>query len=230
MTILQTASLACTICCTTFAVAADTSKTIVPDNVISCQSASCVNETRYGQTFKVLADSRFTVMVSLSDTGDYTRADVSISNNTGLPLSVTPDDFRVEVLGSKPKVLLYVAPSDRKEPAVLPAAGPITAAPQAGAAAATPAAPTPVAAKAPAPVVPALSPLLSPQEVAEMTAGQKDLPPTLLAPSQILRGRVYFEGDKRSPHDKKAHLVKVVFPLAGEVFEFPYAIKPLPTP
>jgi hypothetical protein len=221
MTILQTATLACTICCTTFGIAADTSKTIVPDNVVSCQSASCVNETLYGHTYKVLATPRFTVMVSLADTGGYTRADVSISNNTGLPLSVTPDDFRVEVLGSKPKVLLYVAPSDRKEPSVLPAVG---------APPATPAPPIPSAAQTAKSAIPALSPLLSPGEVAEMVAAQKDLPPTLLAPNQVLRGRVYFEGDKRSPHDKKLHEVKVVFPLAGEVFEFPYAIKPLPTP
>lgn len=240
MTILKSAYVACTLCTTIFAVAADTSKTIVPDNVVSCQSASCVNETRYGQTYKVLATSRFTVMVSLADTGDYTRADVSISNNTGLPLSVTPDDFRVEVLGSKPKVLLYVAPSDRKELVVLPPAGAITGAvtgtstgattPAPRTVAAAPVAPAPAAAKIPATEVPTLSPLLSPQELAEMTAGQKDLPATLLAPNQVLRGRVYFEGDKRSSHDKKAHLVKVVFPLAGEVFEFPYAIKPLPTP
>jgi hypothetical protein len=224
MTILQKASLACTICCTTFAVAADTSKTIVPDNVISCQSSSCVNETRHGQTFKVLATSRFTVMVSLSDTGDYTRADVSISNNTGLPLNVTPDDFRVEVLGNKPKVLLYVAPSDRKDPPLPLPAGQTATAPKP--AAATTPAPAPAAAQTPAAAVPALSPLLSPEEVAEMTAAQKDLPATSLAPNQVLVGRVYFEGDKRSPHDKKAHQVKVVFPLAGEVFEFPYNIKP----
>lgn len=227
MTTLRTASFVYAICCTTFAIAADTSKTIVPDNVVSCQSAACVNETRYGQTFKVLTTPRFTVMVSLSDTGDYTRADVSISNNTGLPLNVTPDDFRVEVLGSKPKVLLYVAPTDRKEPAVLPVGAPKPAnAPKPAVAAA----PAPSTAQTPTSAVPALSALLSPEEVAEMTAGQKDLPPTLLAPNQVIRGRVYFEGDKRNPHDKKEHLVKVVFPLAGEVFEFPYAIKPVPAP
>ena len=226
MTILKTASLGCTICLATFAVAADTSKTIIPDNVISCQTVSCVNETVHGQTYKVLTTSRFTVMVSLSDTGDYTRADVSISNNTGLPLNITPDDFRVEVLGDKPKVLLYVAPSDRKEPVAPTSPEASVAPPPAAALAVTPVAPTPIGARASAPVAPPLSAQLSPQEVAELTAAQKDLPATLLAPNQVLRGRVYFEADKRSPHDKKAHQVKVVFPLAGEVFEFPYTIKP----
>jgi hypothetical protein len=35
----------------------------------------------------------------------------------------------------------------------------------------------------------------------------------------VTQGRVYFE------RDKKSHLVNVVLPIAGLVFEFPYAMK-----
>ena len=51
-------------------------------------------------------------MVAISHEGVYTRADVSIANHTDTPLSMTPEDFRVEVLTPKPKVLLYIPPAN----------------------------------------------------------------------------------------------------------------------
>jgi hypothetical protein len=51
-------------------------------------------------------------MVSLSNEGRYTRADVSITNNAGYPQHVSPEDFRMEVVDPKTKVLLYVAPEE----------------------------------------------------------------------------------------------------------------------
>src|ERR1700750_1834952 len=87
-------------------------KTILPDNVVRCEpSAGCINKTLFGRSYKVIDTPRFTVMVSISHEGVYTRADVSIANHTDTPLNMSPEDFRVEVLTPKPKVLLYISPA-----------------------------------------------------------------------------------------------------------------------
>ena len=117
MTLLQQLSLAATLTSATFAVAAsipqNASKTIQPDNVVRCEpSPGCVSQTLFGRSYKVINTPRFTVMVSISNEGVYTRADVSIANHTDTPLSMSPEDFRVEVVTPKPKVLLYVSPAN----------------------------------------------------------------------------------------------------------------------
>ena len=117
MTLLQKLSLALTISSATFSVAASipktVEKTILPDNVVRCEpNDGCINKTLYGRSYKVINTPRFTVMVAISHEGAYTRADVSIANHTDTALSMTPEDFRVEVLTPKPKVLLYVSPAN----------------------------------------------------------------------------------------------------------------------
>jgi pyruvate/2-oxoglutarate dehydrogenase complex dihydrolipoamide acyltransferase (E2) component len=222
MTLLQKLSLAASISSATFSVAASVpknfQKTILPDNVVRCEpSAGCVNQTLFGRSYKVITTPRFTVMVSISHEGVYTRADVSIANHTDTPLSMSPEDFRVEVLTPKPKVLLYVSPANLVlRPPPLP--------------------PAPTAAPAPAPPPPAeaeTNPASSDvealyaaaeqkatqQEAAEKAAAEHNLTATAIGPNEITRGRVYFE------RDKKSHLVNVVLPIAGLVFEFPYAMK-----
>jgi hypothetical protein len=201
-------------------VSKDVSKTIQPDNVIVCESnASCETKTLYGRSYKVINTPRFTVMVAISHEGNYTRADVSVANHTDTPLAMTPDDFRIEVVTPKPKVLLYVPHANLVLP--LPAA-------------AAPAAPAPPAtvghgfvAQSPAPAAdaPAPPPEIDPaaeekkKDNADKAATEQNLEATSIAPNQETRGRVYFE------RDKKAHLVNVVLPIAGLVFEFPYAMK-----
>ncbi len=97
--------------------AASIPKTVQPDNIVRCEpGAGCVNKTLYGRNYKVIATPRFTVMVSISREGSYTRADVSVTNNTDMPLSVSPEDFRVEVVTPKPRVLLYVPPAELNLP------------------------------------------------------------------------------------------------------------------
>jgi hypothetical protein len=233
-------SLAATIGSATFSVAASIPKTILPDNVVRCEpNAACSTETLYGRSYKVLNTPRFTVMVSISNQGNYTRADVSITNHTDTPLSMTPDDFRVEVLTPKPKVLLYVPPANL----VLPPPPPSH--PAAAAPAVTPQPPAPPAPAligsgfvSQSPVSPAADTLASPapstaetdavsadtkgkatQEEAERAATEQNLAATSIGPNEQTRGRVYFE------RDKHAHLVNVVLPIAGLVFEFPYAMK-----
>src|SRR5271163_559064 len=118
MTLLQKLSLVATLGSATFSIAASIPKTILPDNVIRCEpNAACITETVNGRSFKVLNTPRFTVMVAISKEGIYTRADVSITNHTDTARAMTPEDFRVEVLTPKPKVLLYVPPAN----VVLPA-------------------------------------------------------------------------------------------------------------
>lgn len=191
---------------------------IVPDNVIVCgASAGCTNKAMFGRNYKVLSTPKFTVMVSVSREGNYTRADVSIANNTTYPLNLSPQDFRVEVLEPKAKVLLYQAP----ESLLLPP----EPTPKPTAAAAIPEVVSPSGEITP-PAPPTIDELylakkkqIADQEAAEKAAAQKHLPATPIAANETLRGRVYFE------RDNKARVVKIVLPVAGQVFEFPYALK-----
>ncbi len=230
MTLLQKLSLAATLGSATFSVAANIPRTILPDNVVRCEpNAACITETVNGRTFKVLNTPRFTVMVAISREGIYTRADVSITNHTDTPLNMTPEDFRVEVLTPKPKVLLYVPPANVVLPPPPAPAG--NSAPQstpiAGNAfvhqtptpAATDTASDPAAATSEVDADSIAAKEKVSQEEAEKTAAEHDLSATLIGPNEITRGRVFFE------RDKHAHLVNVVLPIAGLVFEFPYAMK-----
>jgi hypothetical protein len=229
----------------TLVFAANVPKAILPDNVVLCEpNAGCVNQTLYGRNYKVISTPRFKVMVAVSQEGAYTRADVSVTNNTDVPLNVTPEDFRVEVLTPKPKVLQYVPPSDLKDlpseqpqapvaPASSPAAAP-SAQPMASsllaksfqssqtvAASDIPASPAEPAAEVEVHSAAEQQKLLLQEAAinAEKIDSQKHLAPTSVPPSEVTRGRVYFE------RDKHAHLVNVVLPIAGLVFEFPYAMK-----
>jgi hypothetical protein len=218
MTPLQKLSLAATLSFTAVSFAASISKTIQPDNVILCESnAACLTETVNGRSYKVLNTPRFTVMVSVSREGDYTRADISVTNKTDMPLNVTPDDFRVEVVTPKPKVLNYIPPANLNLPPAQPIA---TSAPH------TPLPPVAAgfnaASGSAAPVVEvddSASQQKSIQESAEKASRDHDLSATSIAPNEAMRGRVFFA------RDKHAHLVNVVLPIAGVVFEFPYAMK-----
>jgi hypothetical protein len=219
MTHIQKLSLLVVITSSTFSFAAGVPKAILPDNVITCQvNANCKNKTLYGRLYQVINTPRFTVMVAVSQEGSYTRADVSIANNTILPQSLTPEDFRVEVVTPKPKVLLYVAPSDLKDlPAALPPSEPHEAS-------------SPLPPPAPATADPGQTPNIDElyaqakksaamKQDADKIARQHDLSATSLSPNEIARGRVFFE------RDKHAQLVNVVLPIAGLVFEFPYIMK-----
>jgi hypothetical protein len=222
MTRMQQISLLLALTSPTVTFAASVPKTILPDNVITCQpNANCVSKNLYGRNYKVINSPRFTVMVSISQAGPYTRADVSIANNTIMPQNVTPEDFRIEVVTPKPKVLLYVPPSDLKD---FPSAAP---APQ------PPTSPTP-----------RLGSSLLPRQIATLTGSDASQDPntdqldaearnkaadqaaiehpleaTSLSPNEVTRGRVYFE---RVKHEQ---LVNIVLPIAGLVFEFPYNMK-----
>ena len=231
MTTLQKLSLAITISSATFSLAASVpNKTIQPDNIVICEpSAGCVNETLFGRSYKVITTPRFTVMVSLSREGAYTRADVSITNKTDMPLSLTPDDFRVEVLTPKPKVLLYIPPDKLiLPPPPLPLAPPETAPHPVGSAfvtqSAAPSTNIDTATPPPPPAsavdqIAAAEKEKAQQDAADKAAADHHLAATSIGPNEVTRGRVYFE------RDKKSHLVNVVLPIAGQVFEFPYAMK-----
>ena len=51
-------------------------------------------------------------MVFLSNEGPYTRADVSITNLTPNPISLSPEEFRIEALSTRSKVFPYVRPEN----------------------------------------------------------------------------------------------------------------------
>jgi hypothetical protein len=218
-TLLQKITLACILGSTVASLAADLPKTILADNVVRCQpTTGCTNKVLYGRTYKVLTTPRFVVMVSVSHEGEYTRADVSIANNTGLPLNLTPDDFRVEVISPKPKVLLYIPPSNLKD---IPPSPPVPTIQ-----------PAPVPDASATEVKPSTQPLnidelyaaakkrQADQEAIDQAAALQHLAAATIPPDQVVRGRVYFESDKH------AQLVNLVLPIAGVVFEFPYSLKP----
>ena len=193
-------------------------------------SAGCVNKTLFGRSYKVITTPRFTVMVSISNEGGYTRADVSITNHTDTPLNMTPEDFRVEVLTPKPKVLLYIPPANlvflpppaqlqhpsrghplltrRRSLLRIPATAPATA-----------------GETTPSPNHRRRGPLRRGRTERPPRKLPKKPPPNNISrqprspPTKSPSGRVYFE------RDKKSHLVNVVLPIAGLVFEFPYAMK-----
>jgi hypothetical protein len=210
----------------TLTFAASVPKTILPDNIITCQpNANCFGKTLYGRNYRVINTPRFTVMVAISREGAYTRADVSIANNTILPQSLTPEDFRVEVLTPKPKILLYVPPSDLKDltPTPTPAPQPQTS-------------PTPPIASSflsQQSSISSTDPIqtlevadadsdekkMALQQAADKAASDHPLRATSLSPNEVTRGRVYFESDKH------ARLVNIVLPIAGLVFEFPYSMR-----
>jgi hypothetical protein len=222
VTLLPKVALSFAFGCTTFAVAADI-RGVVPDNIVLCAPTSgCTTETIFGRKYQVLITPRFTVKVALSRQGPYTRADVSIANNTGYSLNLSPEDFRVEVLTKKPRVLLYVPPSELKD--ILPSPRPTqqAASPEIPAPAAQPT--TTTAEASPANIDesdPAARKEAALQDAAEAAAAQKDLPSASLSPNEVARGCVFFERD----NEKKAERVNVVLPIAGVVFEFPYIME-----
>jgi hypothetical protein len=220
MTHSQKLSLLLVLTSPTLSFAASVPKTILPDNVITCQvNANCTNKTVYGRLYKVINTPRFTVMVAISQEGSYTRADVSIANNTILPQSLTPEDFRVEVVTPKPKVLLYVPPSDLKDLPATPATAPTAST-----------ALSPLQSQAPVAADTTQTPNIDElykeakqkaalKEETDKVVSQRDLSATSLPPNEVASGRVFFA------RDKHAQLVNVVLPIAGLVFEFPYIMK-----
>jgi hypothetical protein len=207
MTLVRSLPLVSLLSLATLSGAANIPKTILPDNVVRCEpDTGCVSQTLDGRDYKVLATPRFTVMVAISHEGIYTRADINIFNKTDMPLALSPEDFRVEVVTPKPKVLLYISPADLKDlPSDAPAPAPTVTAKE----------------EKPAVLVPIGNHLFSAKKetIAQSETPQPHLVSTSIAPSRATSGRVYFE------RDKHAHLVNVVLPIAGVVFEFPYAMK-----
>jgi len=243
MTLVQRLSLFCVFGCATFAIAADIPKSILPDNVVLCSPGSgCTNKTLFGRTYKVLTTPRFTVMVSVSNQGDYTRADISITNNASFPLNLSPDDFRVEVPGPKPRILSYVAPSDLKgipppppiptaatfvapDPAPSPSSAHSSVHSSASAKLETVSVSTTPAAESD-PTTPNIDELYleakrkaALQEAIDRATAQGDLQAASISPYEVVRGRVFFE------RGKKVKEATVVLPLAGMVFEFPYVLE-----
>ena len=204
---------------TTLAVAANSPTAILPDNIVLCQpNSGCFNKTLFGRSYKVLNTPRFLVMVSVSREAGYTRADVSISNNSGLPLNLTPDDFRIEVLSPKPKILSYISPTDLKNIPLSPA---IPSLPTENTSAATTSSPRMLVASAPQ--TSSIDELYTGakrrevlQEAYDKAVAQQHLAAASIAPDQTARGRVYFQSDKHT------QAIDIVLPIAGLVFEFPY--------
>ena len=196
------------------------------DNILTCgQNTRCFNKVMFGRTYKVIQTVQFTVMVSISNEGPYTRADVSITNNGDYPQNVSPQDFRVEVLAPKPRVLLYVPPSELQNlPAPQPVATPKPAPEPPQAAPASPES-KPVVTDAEPHKTVNIDELFAQakreearKEAEERAAAERHLAAATIPANELVRGRVYFE------KDPKAKQVNIVLPISGVVFEFPYSM------
>jgi hypothetical protein len=222
---------------TAFSVAAKI-PTSLNDNVLTCgANARCSNKVMFGRNYKVMQTAKFTVMVSVSTEGSYTRADVSVQNNGNYSQNLSPQDFRVEVTSPKPRVLLYVAPADlqlpppKPIPVVVPVAKVVetpkpAAKPKLLQAAYVTSEGSAETATATVPKPPTIDELYEAakveaalKEAAERAAAEKHLEASTIPANEIVRGRVYFE------RDHKAKMVNVVLPVAGQVFEFPYSMQ-----
>ena len=196
---LRIAIFASIVSSATLSFAADTSHNV---NVVVCQpNPRCIHHTIFGHDYRLLDTDRFSVMVSLSNEGRYTRADVSITNLTATPIDLSPESFRIEAL-ARPKVFPYVPPSqleDVSTPTPAPA-NLVTVAVNEREAARQRAA----------------------QEAAELAAATPHLKAITIPPNQAVHGRVYFERDPSTTFQQ----VDVVLPIAGTVFKFPDVIKP----
>jgi hypothetical protein len=197
------------------------------DNVLTCgTNARCSNKVMFGRTYKVIETDKFTVMVSISKEGAYTRADVSIANHQDYPQAVSPQDFRVEVVSPKPRVLLYIPPAELQN---LPAPAPVAEPAPDPAPVAAPVRWNelePAVAGAEANKTPTIDELFAQakreearKEAEEKAAAQKHLEAAAIPANEVVRGRVYFQKDSR------AKQVTVVLPISGVVFEFPYETK-----
>ncbi len=202
--------------CTATLFAANAPRNLVPDNLIICAPASgCTSETLFGRSYKVMVTPRFTVKVSLSRQGSYTRADVSVANNTGYAMNLSPQDFRVEVVAPKPKVLVYIAPSELKHVPPPPAVPVLDMAADDASTAGD-------AVKDGAGSIEQIglaTKRKALRDAAESAAAQRDLAMEPLPPNVVTRGRVFFERDRR------AQQVNLVLPIAGAVFEFPFNLE-----
>jgi hypothetical protein len=210
MTPFRIAVFASIVTSTTLALAANLPRNA---NVVVCQpNAGCLHHTIFGHDYKILSTDRFTVMVFLSNEGRYTRADVSITNLPPTPISLSPEDFRIQALASRSKVFLYVPPSQLEN---LP--NPTRATPNAAAG-------VPLANlnRDPEPSELDTARQRAIQEAIELAAATPHLKAITIPPNQAVHGRVYFERDPGT----KQQQVDVVLPIAGTVFKFPDVIKP----
>ncbi len=195
---LRTVAVASIVASTSLGLAANLPR---DPNIIVCHPhAGCIHHIIFGRDYKVLNTDRFTVMVSLSTEGSYTRADISITNLTSIPINLSPEEFRIQPL-TRAKVFPYVPPSRVENiPTLVRAADDVYPEVSEREAARQRAA----------------------QEAAELFASAPLLKAITIPPNQAVHGRVYFERDPGGTFQQ----VNVVLPIAGTVFKFPDVIKP----
>ena len=166
-------------------------------------SLGCTEETIDGRRFYILETKNFEVKVAIDRDHKYNRADVTVTNHSGLDVHLTPADFRIEVLEPEFKRLSYIDPEKLKLPKVKPEKIAKAAAQPAGEMHGLA-----LGAAAPAP---------SRAVMDEKKSG----PPALLASAVLTStasttGSVYFE------RSDKAKTMSLLLPIAGAIFEFPY--------
>jgi hypothetical protein len=202
MNVLRVVFVSSLFTATTFSLAANLPRNTPSYNVVVCQpNTRCIHHNIFGHDYKILSTDSYSVMVFLSNEGPYTRADVSITNLTPNPISLSPEEFRIEALSSRSKVFPYVRPENLQV--------------------------TPAAVVASVPSNQGISEIeaarqRAAQEAAQLAAATPHLKAITIPPNQAVHGRVYFERDPGATHQP----VNVVLPIADTVFKFPDIIRP----
>ncbi len=183
---LRTASLLLLSACLPPAFAAEIAKG-PQSSTVTCQAGpECTTEVIDGRAYQVLRSAELVVKVSISTEGEYTRADVSIANNSSRQMDVLPTEFRLNVLSPSPRTLEYVEPASLRLPPVAEGRKRRT-------------------------TVPTIA-LIPPKPQPDLTASG-------VLPDGAVEGKVFFERDRR------AKLLKLVLPISGATFEFPYRMQ-----
>jgi hypothetical protein len=174
-------------------------------NTLTCpETSGCRHETIDGRVYSVLATPELVVRVSLSTEGDYTRADVSVSNNSGIRFDLLPADFRIDVVSPHPHTLESVSPAS------MPSASRELALQLRSR--------TGKRANLRVKAQPAASELYT-SAVLLPPKPQPDLAVGTVLPDGTAEGKVFF---LRDPGARTIHLI---LPISGAVFEFPFQVQ-----
>jgi hypothetical protein len=227
---------------------AQTSSSAAPKIIVCEESSGCTHQYIDGQKFKILTTDNTVVIVALLMGEHYMRADVSVSNNTQAAIDLLPNQMLLEVVTPKPKPLPFVSPDQIAKSASHRAAwanalngmggamatqqtttqtsssgtvnsnssdGTYTNGTYNGSSTSTSSTPD-YAAQARA------NERIRERNaaVASLQAGlmQTSLKANSVMPGQSVRGYVYFE------REKHAALLNLTIPIAGTLYEFPFAL------
>ena len=162
---------------------------------VTCElSRDCTQETVDGRRFYVIQTPQLVVKVAIDADPKYNHIAVQLHNRSSYDIRFSPSDFRIEETQPKFKRLSYIEPGKLHLPRVKNARRSL-----------------------PRPALGNTFMAEPPQESGSQPAGPVFLASSTLAPSGNASGEVFFERDKSNGG------MTLLLPIAGLIYEFPYA-------